>query len=321
MEDWKREEEQREERKRRKGVTRLEFYICFAILLAFMIWLGMAVEEGFSRMENRISNQEMNLQNEIGRIPNGIESALREADDPLRESGIEIVDVDAKGKTATLRMTALPKEYQAGMGMTFFVSCDGKKALQVPAAAGEDRVFTAELDVPFCDVAEATARVEKGDTESMQTIGGISIQGKVLPYFSGNVANSVSWNAGQTYATFEGGEISVDVQAPNWAAKGKEFALKNKKVEIYVDGKKVKTLPVETVYEDEYDGSGSYVAVLSAEDKIKLAEGQTIEVFFKAEDKNGLKYSYLVERGTWNGKEYMQEERIDSMSRGSLTIE
>ena len=320
MEDWKREEEQREEKKRKKSVTRLEFYICFAILLILIFRLGIAMENSTSQLENRISNQERNFRDEIGRIPNGIESALREADNPLRESSLEIVGVDGKGKTATLRMTALPKEYQAGMGMTFFVSCDGKKALAVPAAAGEDRVFMAEVDVPFCGVAEATARVEKGDVESLQTIGGVGIQGEVLPYFSGNASNSVTWNAGQDYATFEGGEIIIDVQAPQWIAERKEFTLKNKKVELYVDGKKVKTLPVETVYEDEY--SGSYVAVLSAEDKIKLTEGQTIEVFFRAEDENGLKYTYRVDGGTWNLEDgYLPEGSWDSTFGENLTVE
>lgn len=326
---WKRDDEQEEKKNERSYVTRREFYICFLILLVVIFLQGMLTRERIqlesSQRRNSYSNQLDSLNSRISDIPNDIETALLEADNPLRESSMEIVAVDLKGKTATLRMTAMPKEYQDGMSVTFFVSCDGAEAAEMPATAGKDRTFTAEMKVPFCGEAIVSANVKRGDTEYLKDMGGVGIEGQVLPYFDGYWGGSIEWKANQDFVTFDG-DISVDIQKPDWMfEQKKDFALKNAKVEVYIDGKKVKTIPAELVDGDEF--YRCYQAFVTEENKIKLGKEQAIEFIFKAEDNNGLKYSYLVERGTWNQEDgYIAEEPADSMGstnggNGRLTVE
>lgn len=324
MEDWKREEGQ-EEQKEKNYVSRREFYICFLILLAVIFLQGMLTRERIqleaSQLRNGYTNRLDGLENRIDNIPNSIENALLEADNPLRESDMEIVDVDMKGKTATIRMMATPKEYQDGMTVKFFLSCDGAEAMEVPAMAGKDRAFTAEAKVPFCGEAKATVSMQKGDTEAIQNMGIMTIEGQVLPYFNGNWGGSISWLANQKYVTFDG-DILVDIQKPDWMIEQKKaFSLKNEKVEVYIDGKKVKTIPAEIIMEDEF--THCYQASVTEENKIQLGEGQEIQFLFKAEDNNGLKYSYEVETGYLTEEnEYIgQEPATDLSGGGRLTIE
>lgn len=324
MEDRKREEVQ-EEQKEKPYVTRREFYICFLILLVVIFLQGMLTRERIqqetSQLRSGYTNQLDILGNRIGNIPTGIENALLEADNPLRKSNMEIVDVDMKGKTATLRLTAMPKEYQDSMGLTFFVSCDGAEAVEVSATAGKDRTFTAEVTVPFCGEAMVSANVKKGDTEYLEDMGGVSIEGEVLPSFTGNRSGGCSWNTNDSFMTLDG-EIFVDISLPSWLGNEGTFDLKKEQVEVYIDGKKSKTVPAKEEIADPF--YHSYVASFRETDAIRLERGKTIEFIFRAEDANGLRYRFVVERGFWNGEDgYVAEEPAESRygSNPNLTIE
>lgn len=329
MADWDyRPEEEQKEEKPKKYVTRKEFYICFIILLGALAFATFAIEDRINMAQNYVANQvyqtEDRISSTINSIPRNIEQGIEDANNPIRESNMEIVDVDLKGRTATIRMTASPKEYVDGMTMKFLVSCDGAEAVEVPATAGNDRVFAAETEVPFCGVASATVHMKKGGTEHIQSVTGVNVENMVLPYFSGNRGGSVTWQASQDFVTFDG-DIWVDVSTPEWLMnrdKGASFDLKDEKMEVYVNGKLHKTLPLEIVHEDEY--TRSYLAYINGENKIKLKNGKEIAFIFKAEDNNGLKYSYAVEKGTWDENNgYIAEEPAWSTDGADprLTIE
>lgn len=325
MEDWKREEGQ-EEQKEKTYVTRKEFYICFLILLVAIFWNSHGVE---SRLERQIVSGSRNaseklddISGQIFNISDEVASGIEEANNPLQERDMEIVDVDMKGKTATIHMMATPKEYQNGMTVKFFLSCDGAEPMEVPAAAGKDRAFTAEAKVPFCGEARATACVKKGDMEYLKDIGGVSIEGEVLPSFTGNRSGVYSWNTEDSFMTLEG-EIFVDISLPSWLGRKGTFDLQKERVEVYIDGKKIKTVPAKEEIADPF--YHSYVASLRKTDAVRLERGEAVEFIFKAEDTDGLRYRFVVERGVWNGEDgYVAEAPAEShhgSSNPNLTIE
>lgn len=324
--EWRPEEEQEKKLKEKKYVTRKEFYICFIILLVVIIRQGLVtrdrVEMEANQVSNAVSMAEDRISGNISSIPRNIEQGIQDANNPIRKSNMEIVDVNIKEKSATIRMTASPKEYQDGMTMKFLVSCDGAEAVEVPAAAGNDRVFKAETEVPFCGVASATVHMKKGGTEYIRSISDVYIETAVLPQFNGGWGGSIGWLANQDYVTFDG-DITVDVNTPEWLMnrdKGASFDLKNEKMEVYVDGKMVKTLPVELIHEDEY--YRSYFVSVTGENKIQLDDMKEIEFIFMAEDNNGLKYSYLAEKGTWTQKDGYDSDAYWQMAdEDKLTIE
>ena len=205
--------------------------------------------------------------------------------------------------------------------MQFYLSCDGGEKIAVDAAAGADHSFTAEKEIPFCETAAVTAILQRGDTEYPFDLGETSVAGAVYPYFSGEFLGSYSWVAVGKEATV-GGDINVEVQPSDWMMqKDKSLTLKNPAIEIYVDGKRVQKHKMQAEIDDTDFTRYTY----TIEKAFKVKEGQYIEVYFKAEDENGLKYTYLVDRShVTNGDVETAESAIeaaDSVQEGRLKVE
>lgn len=319
------EEEQEKKPKEKKYVTRREFRICFVILLLFVFFQSLSIKENIQQMQNHVSNAvysaENNISNNINSIPRNIEQGIEDANNPIRESSMEIVDVDVKARTALICMTAAPKEYVDGMTMKFMVSCDGAEAVEVPAKAGNDRRFEAEMEVPFCGVVSASAHMRKGNTEYIRSVGSVDVENTVLPAFHGNWGGSVSWQENGDFVVFDG-DIVVEAMTPEWLMqrdKGTSFRLKDTKVEVYMDGKLEKTLPAILFSQDEY--VRSYQADFTGENKLSLKNGKKIEFIFKAEDNNGLCYSYLAESGRWRQGDGYESAVFEMDESDRLTVE
>ncbi len=321
-------QDEKQEKKKQYPVTRRDFYGCVIILLIAIFLQGIQTRALIRReaqsMNNRYRNIESQLQNSISNIQDGIASSLAEADNPLQESSVEIVAANLKEKKVTLRMTAMPKEWKTGdTSLKFYLSCDGGEKIAVDAAAGADRSFTAEKEIPFCEVAAVTAILKRGDTEYPSDLGETGVSGAVYPYFSGDFSWSCSWAGGGKEATVDG-DITVEVQPSDWMMQeDKSLTLKNPTIEIYVDGKRVQKHKVT----DGVDESDPYLTcyTYTIQKAFQVKEGQYIEVYFKAEDENGLNYTYLVDRShVTNGDVETAESAVpaaDSVQEGRLKVE
>ncbi len=316
MADWEyRNEEEKQEKqpKERKAVTRLEFYICIALLLGFVFFQSLSIRDRINQAERYIGNSytaELHgLQNQIANIPNGIENALEEAERILRAHSVEIVAVDLDRQTATLRMTAIPKEYQDGMELLFFVSCDGGASVCVPAGAGADRIYAAELEVDICKEALVNVHIQRNGVEQIQSIGGVDVEWQVLPRFDGYWVGSLSYAANADHAMCSG-DMEVMIEKPGWL-ENEDFLLGNMRKEIRIDGETVRSIPLCEGEWVEIQSNHHYFRDEEEKETIRIEDGQTIEFIFKAEDNHGLKYTYLVERGTWTRKfGYVAEEPV-----------
>ena len=163
--------------------------------------------------------------------------------------------------------------------------------------------------------------LQRGDTEYPFDLGETSVAGVVYPFFSGDFFGSYSWVAVGKEATV-GGDIDVEVQPSDWMMqKDKSLTLKNPTVEIYVDGKRVQKHKMQAEVADTNFTRYTY----TIEKAFKVKEGQYIEVYFKAEDENGLKYTYLVDRShVTNGDVETAESAVpaaDSVQEGRLKVE
>ena len=321
-------QDEKQEKKKQAPVTRRDFYGCVIILLIAIFLQGIQTRALIRReaqsMNNRCQNIESQMRNSISNIQDGIASSLAEADNPLQESSVEIVAANLKEKKVTLRMTAMPKEWKTGdTSLKFYLSCDGGEKIAVDATAGADRSFTAEKEIPFCEVAAVTAILQRGDMEYPSDLGETSVSGAVYPYFSGDFSWSCSWTGGGNEATVDG-DITVEVQPSDWMMQeDKSLTLKNPTIEIYVDGKRVQKHKVT----DGVDESDPYLTcyTYTIQKAFQVKEGQYIEVYFKAEDENGLNYTYLVDRShVTNGDVETAEPAVpaaDSVQEGRLKVE
>ena len=134
-------QDETQEKKKQYPVTRRDFYGCVIILLIAIFLQGMQtralIRRGNTQLENSIANRISSVESRIGNIPNSIETALLEADNPFRESSMEIAAADLKAKKVTLRMMAMPKEWKTGdTSLQFYLSCDGGEKIAIDATAG-----------------------------------------------------------------------------------------------------------------------------------------------------------------------------------------
>lgn len=329
MEEDRNDNHEREEGKKVKEVkyvTRRTFFVCFAVLLAAIIWTGNSVKDEIQWMSNNHSNQMTMLENEIEHIPSGIEYVLEQADYPFREVYINMTDVDIKAKEATVSLTAMPKEYKEGMKVIFYLSCDESERIAVEGVADEDRTYHAEKVIPFCDVVTATAVLQRDGVEYLQNAGSQAINNEVLPEFIGHWSSVVSTVIGKQGTATMCGDVLMDVIVPGWMRRDDEytrFKLSDAKAELYADGKLKKTIPM---IKDSVDAIHfSYIGHLEEKDAITLKDGQEVEILFKATDNYGAKYTYVLERGSWSKQGgYMAEEPVsnaDTRVGDRLTVE
>ena len=317
MADWDyRQEEEQKEEKEKKYVTRKEIRICFVILLAAIGFATFSINDSIRQSRNENANaiymMEERFNNRIDSIPRNIEQGIADANNPISEGYMEMVDADYEAKTATLSMTVVPKEYQDGMTAHFFVSCDGNEPMKVNAVAKEDRTFVAECDVPFCESAEVKAVLRKGNTEYLKLVGSESIYDSVYPQGHGFLAGSITFGNGVHHFNRD---VELHVNAPEWMTKNGAFVLKNVKAIVEIDGKTVMTVPLEEMDKDYY--SASYVAEL---EEFKLREGEKLKVYCTAEDDGGRKYTCIVEQGEAMKNDYVSQEPAWD-GNGWLTIE
>ncbi|MGN1231520.1 MAG: hypothetical protein ACI4TP_06430 [Anaerotignum sp.] len=327
MEDWKREEGQGKQ-KEKTYVTRREFYICFLVLLAVIFWRTGSVVDRIREQENNISNH-INaridyINSQILGISDSVAEGVEKANSPLGECVFEIADVDLKEKTVLLRFMAIPNQVQEGnTSLQFHLSCDGAEPVSIPGKLGADHHFTAEQKITLCDAVAVTATMQMGDTTYLSDLGEMGLRGTVYPFFSGYFGGSYTWTNGVEDAAVQG-EIRVEVQPGDWMQNHQQnLILKNPTAEIYVDGKRVQRHSMQTEQDDFYMATYIY----EIEETFQVSDGQTIEVFFKAEDENGLKYTYLVDRSRLCKGDVQTESAAsaiaypDDVNEGRLTVE
>jgi hypothetical protein len=213
---------------------------------------------------------------------------------------MEMINADYEAKTATLRMTAVPKEYQDSMAVHFFVSCDGNEPVKVNAVAQEDRTFIAECEVPYCEHAEVKAVLRKGNTEYLKYLGSESIYYRVYPQGHGMFPGSVSYGNGVHRFNRT---VELQISAPEWMAGREAFVLKNVTAVVEIDGKTVMSVPMEE--REKYHHGGYYEVQL---EEFKLREGEELKVYCTAEDDDGRKYSCIVEQGEAMKNDYISQE-------------
>ena len=98
-------QDEKQEKKKQYPVTRRDFYGCVIILLIAIFLQGIQtralIRRGNTQLENSMANRISSVESRIENIPNSIETALLEADNPFRESSVEIAAADLKAKKVT----------------------------------------------------------------------------------------------------------------------------------------------------------------------------------------------------------------------------
>ncbi len=313
-----------QEKKPRIAVSRKEFYICVALLLILIYARTGAILKNQREMTNTNANNANFISSRLDAM-NGVLYNLTDGTDQadLLDSDVDISAVDWQNKTATLRLMAEPTEYQEGMMVTFFLSCDDGKAIPVAASAGEDYIYTAEQEIPFCEYVRVKVHIRRGDVEQIREFYGLSMMDELYPQIDSYPSSIIAQTFGATEATV-GGDYAVEIQAPQWMLQNnKTFEVKNPRVEISVNGRRVKTLPMEKQDNSDYY-TERYSASIAGSERITLQEGDRISFVFKMEDGSGTKYSYVMEEARQDQQEgYVQEQPAtpieDENSR--LTIE
>lgn len=315
-----------QEKKVRTAVSRKEFYICVALLLIIIYARTGAILQNQRKMTNTNANNTNFISSRLDAIGGELYNLTDGTDQAgLLDSDVDISTVDWQNKTATLRLMAEPTEYQEGMTVTFFLSCDDGEAIPVVASAGGDYIYTAEQEIPFCEYVRVKVHIRRGDVEQIREIYGLSMADELYPRIDSYPSGIIDQTFGSTEATV-GGDYAVEIQAPQWMLQSdKIFEVKNPRVEISVNGRRVKILPMEKQDNSDYY-TERYSASIAGSERITLQEGDRISFVFKMEDGSGTKYSYVMEEARQDQQEgYVQEYAAtfmeEALADGRLSIE
>lgn len=327
MQDEQRMQEEQnagQEKKARTAVSRKEFYICVIVLLVVIYARTGAILKNQREMTNTNANNANFISSRLDAIDGDLYNLTDGTDQAgLLDNDVDISAVDWQNKTATLRLMAEPAEYQEGMTVTFFLTCDDGEAIPVAASAGEDHIYTAEQEIPFCEYVRVKVHIRKGDVEQIREIHGLSMADEMYPQIDAYFSNFTTARKGETRVEV-GGELFASVQAPQWMLqKGETFEVKNPRVEIFVEGEKVKTVPLTEQLSSGYY-TQEYSASIAGEERINLTNGEHISFVFKMEDGSGTKYSYIMKEGRQDRQEgFLEEQEATAIEdeNSRLTIE
>ena len=166
MQDEQRVQEEQnagQKEKVRIAVSRKEFYICVALLLILIyVRTGAILKNQRNEIMRMIANNSNYVSSRLDAIGGELYNLTDGTDQAgLLDSDVDISAVDWQNKTATLRLMAEPAEYQEGMTVTFFLSCDDGEAIPVAASAGEDYIYTAEQEIPFCEYVRVKVHIKR----------------------------------------------------------------------------------------------------------------------------------------------------------------
>ncbi len=127
MDEKERKEQEREDFRKTGGmVTRIEFYTCFMVLVALILWRGGLVNQN---LEMRIWNAEKNTIHEIDALWNDVnreieaisDRVMMENESMFSDRRLFLAEVDRKEQTFLLKLTGTPKEYHEGIDILCFL--------------------------------------------------------------------------------------------------------------------------------------------------------------------------------------------------------
>ncbi len=326
------EEKKKKERNTGGTVTRLEFYSCMVLVLLAVLSLAVVVNnaaerrlwDAVVRLERRATETELTMSRLAGETMDYVYNVAEEMEQRreyiLISHSMQVIGVNHKTGTMRLSLSAYPKEYTDGMEGTFYVCRDSIEEFEVPGVFDENGVLRAEAELPMCRWVYANVSLRMGNSEKRQTLGEMEVtESMTMPEFAGRwkeFSHDIEDGEDTLMGTME-----VEADFPY-----KEAALQDCMLEIQKDGKTVQTVPMERAAIDPEAiprQNPKYYGRI--QEPILLEEGCDIAFFFKAEDGDGAKYTYLVQKGTLDAKtgRYIVRKAVEGadLNEQKLTIE
>lgn len=103
----------------------------------------------YNNLQNALNNLQYSVNNQISGITGRVENILKSQNDLTAEYGTQILDMD--GKTVTVSMRAVPKTFVDGMSAVFLAD-NGHGVKEIPAQRQESGAFHAEAEVALTDL-------------------------------------------------------------------------------------------------------------------------------------------------------------------------
>lgn len=322
------EQEKREQPKALGNVTRLEFYVGIALVLAFVLVLSLAMERAAERrawdmvvrLEDRATQTELAMDRLAGETTDYVRQVVEEMESPLSWHNMRVADVNHKAGTIRLELAASPKEYFEGLEGTFYVGRDEVEGYTVPGVFDESHILRAEMELPLCRWVHANVSLMEGGSEKRQTMGEMEIrESMIMPKFAGRW-KEFSHDTENGKDTLTGVmEIEMDLRG-DWS--GGSITLRDCTLEVQKDGKTIQTVPMESAAIDpEVIPRQNPTFLGRIEEPVLLEKDGEVAFFFKAVDGDGAKYTYLVQKGTLDAKTGRYLIQKDDGDGNNLTIE
>jgi len=135
----------------------------FAAVLCIMLIISLvrihSLEEKLERETGYLQSQIQSLESSINSIYHNVDQKLEEEASLLTFQDWNLASLDVQEKTASVEVSIIPKEYQAGMTEAVLQSGDREYGMTM-----KDGAYYAEIEVPLFDMTTVDAVVLRDST-------------------------------------------------------------------------------------------------------------------------------------------------------------
>ena len=188
----------------------------FAAVLCVMLVVSLvrihSLEEKLERETGYLQSQIQSLESSINSIYHNVDQKLEEEASLLTFQDWNLASLDVQEKTASVEVSIIPKEYQAGMTEAVLQSGDREYGMTM-----KDGAYCAEIEVPLFDMTTVDAVVLRDSTYTRTEYLGwnISPRQSMLPDVYADISGGWSFGPrGKEYSTLTSdGEIEIHIEA------------------------------------------------------------------------------------------------------------
>ncbi len=264
----------------------------FAAVLCIMLIISLvrihSLKEKLERETGYLQSQIESLQNSINSIYHNVDQKLEEEASLLTFQDWNLASLDVQEKTASVEVSIIPKEYQAGMTEAIVQSGSEEYPMTM-----KDGAYCAEIEVPLFDMTTVDAVVLRDSTYTRTEYLGwnISPRQSMLPDVYADISGGWSFGPrGKEYSTLTSdGEIGIHIEA-----KGSQPEIKSIYLIESLDGQVQERTAV------PMEGQDGYYTV-ACKETYELPFETCFEMAVEVTDKYGLVYKAIVHR--WESDE------------------
>ncbi len=294
--------------------TAMHIYIVGVVLLIVMmgqfLYMNYQLNKNTEKILGYVKDNHAAIYSMTGSISSSVAATQEEAQNPFEMTSWRVAEDGFHNKRVMLKFDVAPKVYTQDTKIDFEISLSSGKKIIVQGEKQNMPHYTAEVEIPFCDVVDAVALLKNGDETQVKNLGSLYLKDEYALVLNSYLVGSYSIAKNKIVSDGLGIATELSTEYPN--EEKKKIEVRKAEMVVYVNEKEYIRIPMvsrDSIWQGEdYDPNTyiTYGAELSQD--ISVKQGDTIKFQVEVKDSNGLKYRQLVEKWLYDGSDDLHVE-------------